>query len=672
MPRRDYGSCWDTSNTMIVTERFVFVHMHKTGGQTINRVISNCIDDHRVIGYHYPIAELPGDAGGLPVVGIVRNPWDWYASWYAFNKRPNIRNQLFEVVSDGGSADFRTTVTNLAQLGSDTPESADHREKLSQLLPDTLAGNRAAGLTRSCMQELAEADCGYLSWLVSRMLGDPDSDRLVAGRFENLQEEFLRIMSELGVAEVDAMRTEFENRARANVSRHSHYSHYYDDALRDLVAARDKSLVEQYGYEFQSLKPAGAYYDFPADAYTDGEQGFHKLLGREDNFLRLNDAFNTTGIRDKVEQISAERWTESDRRKIFNVHRNTQSLSLVHFEDFKYEKPEYRDLFSEFEEEIRPVVDYIASYYRNNGFIVRAMLARLEAGGEIPRHTDAGYSLINCHRVHLPIITNEEVDFFVGGETVQMREGELWEINNATEHAVSNNATEDRVHLIVDWMPNLLNQTENEVLTADQLDEEVGEAANEEMLGSIIGQANQLHRAGELPKAEALYRQVLHFDEDHVIANNLLGLMYIQTRRFDEAVRHIERALKIAPDDAQAQANLGVALKEVGRPEDAAKHLEESLRLDPNKPRILNNLGSIYFLLGRHDEAIKRLEESVAAQPGSVEAHFNLGSALLQLQRYDEAAANLEQCVALRPDFAEARNRLDRALQLLQASRAPK
>jgi tetratricopeptide (TPR) repeat protein len=654
---------------MIVTKRFVFVHMHKTGGQTINRVISDCIDDHRVIGYHYPISELPDKASELPIVGIVRNPWDWYASWYAFNKRPNIRNQLFEVVSAGGVADFRTTVTNLVQLGSDTPESAGHREKLRQLLPDTLEGNRAAGLTRSCMQELVEADCGYLSWLVRRMLGDPDSNRLVAGRFENLEEEFLEIMSELGVAEVDAMRVEFENRARANVSRHSHYSHYYDDTLRDLVATRDKSLVEQYGYEFQSLKPAGAYYDFPDDAYTDGEQGFHKLLGREDNFLRLNETLDITAIRNKVKQISAERWAESDRRKIFNVHRNTQSLSLVHFEDYKYEKPEYRDLFSEFEEEIRPVVDYIASYYRNNGFIVRAMLAKLGTDGNIPKHVDAGYSLMNCHRVHLPIITSDAVGFYVGGETINMQAGELWEINNAAEHAVSNRGSEDRVHLIIDWMPNLRNQTEEQVLTVDELEGQESTAANAEMLGSIIGQANQLHRAGELPKAEALYRQVLHFDEDHVIANNLLGLLCIQTRRFDEAVEHIQRALKVAPEDAQAQANLGVALKEVGRPEDAVKHLEESLRLDPNRPRILNNLGSIYFLLGRHDEAIKRFEDSVAAQPGSVEAHFNLGSALLQLQRYDEAAANLEQCVALRPDFAEARSRLEKALQLLQASR---
>lgn len=655
---------------MIVTDRFVFVHMHKTGGQTINKIIGNCIADHRVVGYHYPIAELPDDSRDLPVVGIVRNPWDWYTSWYAFNRRPGIRNQLFHVVSAGGTADFRTTVTNLVQLGSDTPESAAHRAQLSQLLPEALDGNRGSGLIRSCMQELADANCGYLSWLFSRMLGDPGGERQEIGRFENLQDDFLSIMSRLDVAETDAMRTEFDNQTRANVSRHSHYSHYYDDELRDLVAARDRSLVDAYGYEFECHKPPGAHYAFPDDAYTDGERGFHKLLGREDNFLRLNDTIDTAAIREKVAQIPAERWAESDRRKIFNVHRNTQSLSLVHFEDYKYDKPEYRDLYSELEDEIGPVVDYIARYYRNNGFIVRAMLAKLAAGGEIPKHKDAGFSLMNCHRVHLPLVTNDKVDFFVGGETIHMRPGELWEIDNGSDHAVANNGGEDRIHLIVDWMPNLRNQTEEEVLTADELEGEDKDAANAEMLGSIIGQANQLHRSGDLRKAETLYRQVLHFDEDHVIANNLLGLLCIQSRRFDEALGFIGRALKIAPEDAQAQANCGVALKEVGRPEDAIRHLEESLRLAPGVPRVLNNLGSLYFLLRRFPEAIKCFQDSLEAQPGSVEAHFNLGSALLHLQQFEEAAANLEQCVKLRPDFEEARNRFDKARQMLEASRA--
>ena len=55
-------------------------------------------------------------------------------------------------------------------------------------------------------------------------------------------------------------------------------------------------------------------------------------------------------LREKL-QLPAERWAESDRNRIFKVHSHTQSLALVHFEDYRYETPEYRDLYAEFRDE---------------------------------------------------------------------------------------------------------------------------------------------------------------------------------------------------------------------------------------------------------------------------------------------------------------------------------
>jgi hypothetical protein len=422
---------------MIVTDRFVFVHMHKTGGQFLNEIIARCIPDQRTVGYHLPRAEVPEASSHLPVVGMVRNPWDWYVSWYAFNRRPGINNPLFRVVSNDGNESLKGTVTNLIQLGSDRPASVAHRDALLRLLPDTLDGNRGVGLTRNSIRNLAASGQGYYSWLFARMLGSECDEQTYIGRFENLQRDFLAIMERLSVREMEALQRELGQRERKNVSRHSHYSHYYDDECKELVAVREAALIERFGYEFESVKPAGAVYAFPDDACAAKEdQGFRKLLGRERNFLRLNDHFDVSAIRKRIEQYPAEKWLESERERLFDVHRNTQALQLVHFEDHRYKEPDYRDLYQEFRDELMPVVDYVAQYYQNNGFIVRLILAKLVAGGKIPKHTDAGYSLLNCHRIHLPITTNEDVVFHVGGEEIHMQVGELWEINNGTVHGV--------------------------------------------------------------------------------------------------------------------------------------------------------------------------------------------------------------------------------------------
>ena len=646
---------------MKVTDRFVFIHLHKTGGQSINDAIASCIPGSRMVGYHFPCADIPAEASDLPVVGIVRNPWDWYVSWYAFNNGPRMRSPLFKIVSNGGTAGFKATVTNLVNLGSTNDASEKQRNELISMLPDSLDGNRGVGLTKTSIGELAASNQGYYSWLFERMLGKEPGSRSQIGRFENLQEDFLDILERLGVDESEAIRDAMQSRERKNTSRHSHYSHYYDDELRELVGRQDAALIDRFGYEFESIKPPGKYYDFPGPAHPTQSIGSEKLLGREKNFLQLHSDFDVGPILERTGEIPAEKWTESGREKLFAVHKDTQSIQLVHFEDFQYAKPAYQELYSDFEPVLQPVVSYISDYYRDNGFVVRIILAKLLAGGSIPKHTDAGYSLLNCHRVHIPLVSSNDVVFSVGGEEIKMRVGEFWEINNGVTHGVENNGGADRIHLIVDWMPNRENKPVEEVLAGGHSGDADGAAANAEALNSMVTRGYQLNRSGDTVKAESLYRQVLHADENHVAANNLLGLLCLQAGRTDEAIEFIEKALSISPDDAQAHSNLGIAYRNLNQLQKAAEHFHASIRLAPKKPGPFNNLGGVYMVLGHYQGAAMCFKQALAIQPGLPDVHFNLGNALFKLQEYDEAIRNLEHCLKLRPDFVECQKTLELA-----------
>jgi aspartyl/asparaginyl beta-hydroxylase (cupin superfamily) len=76
------------------------------------------------------------------------------------------------------------------------------------------------------------------------------------------------------------------------------------------------------------------------------------------------------------------------------------------------------------------------------------------AGGNIQPHQDGGDYLDVVRRHHIPIVTSPEVLFFIDGRGINMREGELWEINNMLRHEVQNPSSIDRVHLMVDIIPN--------------------------------------------------------------------------------------------------------------------------------------------------------------------------------------------------------------------------
>jgi Flp pilus assembly protein TadD len=343
---------------------------------------------------------------------------------------------------------------------------------------------------------------------------------------------------------------------------------------------------------------------------------------------------------------------------------------LIHFEDYKYEKPEYRELYYEFEDELKPLIDHIAAYYQDNGFVVRLIFAKLLAGGVIPKHADGGYSLLNCHRVHIPIITNEKNIFVVNGEEKIMQPGELWEINNELVHTVENRGEEDRVHLIIDWMPNHDGKTEEAVLTQDQPDGAGGQHGDIATLNAMVGEAYQIHRSGQVRRAESIYLQVLDVDENHANCNNLLGLLCLQTKRPEEAEKYIRKALDVKPEDAQAQSNLALALKDLNRFEEAAAHFHQALHLVPNNPKTYNNLGNIFRQLDRMDEAIASYEKAVVIQPAYGEALHNLGSALVLAGRFADAAKVLRRSLAVRPGFAHSQKELDAAMAGLETMKS--
>lgn len=82
-------------------------------------------------------------------------------------------------------------------------------------------------------------------------------------------------------------------------------------------------------------------------------------------------------------------------------------------------------------------------------------LLRLAAGSSILEHTDVdlGYE-DGMVRFHIPIVTSPLVEFHLGGQRIDMLEGEAWYMDFNQPHSVRNRADIDRVHLVIDGFVN--------------------------------------------------------------------------------------------------------------------------------------------------------------------------------------------------------------------------
>jgi protein O-GlcNAc transferase len=205
---------------------------------------------------------------------------------------------------------------------------------------------------------------------------------------------------------------------------------------------------------------------------------------------------------------------------------------------------------------------------------------------------------------------------------------------------------------------------------------------------------------GERSQAESLCRSILQSQPDHAGALVLLGIIFAQAQRSEEAAqllglaaarlpndasvhnnygnvlrdlgRHVsaltayERALAIQPDYADAHYNRAVVLQDIGRFEEAIAGYDRALSFKPGYAAAYSNRGAALHGLGRFEEAVASYDKAVALKPDYATAHNNRGAALFELERFEQALASHERALALQPNFGDAHNNRGAALRKLR------
>lgn len=210
---------------MILTTRFVFLHIPRTGGTFVRKLFLEAApDDWRAeIREGHPSArEIPEGMRHLPRIAVVRNPFDWYVSWYHFMVQIG-GNPLYAAASAQGRRGFSDTIRAFLELpvGDFFSLPAGHSEPMPAI---------------------------SLSWYLGYLL-DGRGDGVDMVRFESLRTELVRAFS-AATPLPEQFRRCLEEAAPANVSERGDYRAYYDPDLRRRVETADAPILERFGYSF--------------------------------------------------------------------------------------------------------------------------------------------------------------------------------------------------------------------------------------------------------------------------------------------------------------------------------------------------------------------------------------------------------------------------------------
>jgi tetratricopeptide (TPR) repeat protein len=166
-----------------------------------------------------------------------------------------------------------------------------------------------------------------------------------------------------------------------------------------------------------------------------------------------------------------------------------------------------------------------------------------------------------------------------------------------------------------------------------------------------MSRAHVLAQSGDLTAAGQICRTILAREPSHFYALFMLGTIEGEFRQFDEAEKHLARAVEIDPKSAEALTSFGNILIEKKRHKKAIAILTKAIGLQPQNVNALIYRGLALAETERHVEALEDFERALQLSPQSIFALHNRANALIAVGRHKEAWPNVEALLRLAPAY---------------------
>ncbi len=201
-------------------KKFVYIHIPKTGGTTIQKICQNTENikfekiDYKDGGHlyngHLPARPLNRrySRHEYNYFSIVRNPWDWYVSWFSYLDQKNRHDKDFQAEIELIEEGFPTFIK-------------------------FISNNRDNLVFENGCKKYAQ----FIDWC---SFGDKIIDNIF--RLEDLKENPFLIRDKIGLNII------FNK--QYNTSSHAFYLEYYDKETIDIVFNMHKEDIEKFNFEF--------------------------------------------------------------------------------------------------------------------------------------------------------------------------------------------------------------------------------------------------------------------------------------------------------------------------------------------------------------------------------------------------------------------------------------
>jgi adenylate cyclase len=155
-----------------------------------------------------------------------------------------------------------------------------------------------------------------------------------------------------------------------------------------------------------------------------------------------------------------------------------------------------------------------------------------------------------------------------------------------------------------------------------------------------------------IPKAMELTQKALALNGSLADAHSKLGLLYVWSGRYDEAIAETERAVELDPNSGQLNYNLSTALRFAGNSKDAIPVILKALRQEPIAPdNYVQQKALAYFQAGECQNAIATCEKGPWREPDNLMTHVIRAMVYGFCDSEEEARKEAIEVLRIKPKF---------------------
>ncbi len=132
-------------------------------------------------------------------------------------------------------------------------------------------------------------------------------------------------------------------------------------------------------------------------------------------------------------------------------------------------------------------------------------------------------------------------------------------------------------------------------------------------------------------------------------ANALMGVVYMELGMDRDAIKHLEKAVRLVPYDYQSRNNLGIVYGRLDEPEKALKEFSTAIQLRPDDDTIKINLSVFYQRHKEYKKAEEVLQYLLSKSPQNANLHYRLGLIYKEAGQYEAAVLELLKSMELAP-----------------------